>query len=107
MTNSVKDLVEAAKRDLRHSTAASIAALVEAISAVESEGDGWIEIKGMRDIPVGEDHLLLLGGEREGERVIGYWNRLTRGWMVNRVSDSDLVVTHYQPLPAPPTKEAR
>ncbi len=66
----------------------------------------WISVKD--EIPTGEDHLLFCDSH-DGNRawmVVGYWNRLTRCWMVACRQQPGLPVTHWMPLPEPP-KEAK
>jgi len=125
MTNSVKQLVEAAKRcaDLLSSSGSSgfAAYLRKAARAVESEGDGWIEIKEGCEMPAADVELWCWVVPRESFYfdVPGYEHQTTPGiWEPHakvirtfRTREGDVrfncgcgeTVTYYRLLPAPPT----
>ena len=64
----------------------------------------WIKIEPGCEMPLYEDHLLRFQGADEYFFCVGYWNRLTRSWIVNGESHEGLVVTHYCRI-LPPTAE--
>ena len=63
----------------------------------------WISVKD--HLPYGRDHLLLVSSDGIDRMVVGYWNRLTKCWMVDCKQDHDLEVTHWRTLPAGPTEK--
>lgn len=66
----------------------------------------WISVE--ERLPIGRDALLLIdvGAGNPPHQVVGYWNRLTKSWMIGCVREYDLPVTHWQPLPEPPNAAA-
>lgn len=64
----------------------------------------WISVK--QKLPF-EDHILYVNDGRGNppQYMVGYFNRLTKCWMVDCTQQPGLPVTHFQELPAPPTVE--
>ena len=55
-------------------------------------------------LPFGEDHLLYVDGGNgvPGKCIVGYFNRLTKCWMIDCAQQPDIPVTHWMLLPDPP-----
>lgn len=85
--------------------------LESAISAVESEGDGWIKIKDGCEMPAeGADILFNIPwcyGVEKGRYFSGRWISDRTSPYGDQISFDVEEATHWQPLPAPPTKEGR
>ena len=61
----------------------------------------WISVE--ERLPNGEPRLLYVECADGFEYVVGYYNRLTRAYHVNEEVYEGLCVTHWMPLPAPPS----
>lgn len=71
------------------------------------EANRWVPVS--ERLPVGEDHLLHCDAKDDALvpwQVVGYWNRLTKCWMVAHCQERELPVTHFRPLPAAPEVQA-
>ena len=64
--------------------------------------DGWIDCK-KEDAPINEN--VLLCNAKDGWVVAGHRDRKGKYWnqFTDKFNDVDIVVTHWKPLPEPPT----
>lgn len=119
MTNSVRELVEAAKElltkrgssfdivghdHLGHPLNAEGMAAMKtraAIAAVEAEGDGWIEIKEGCEMPVQRKNVLVYTQYWSSCPFVAFW--ANGEWHGERILSRPDSVTHWRPLPPSPT----
>jgi hypothetical protein len=111
MTNSVKELVIQARNladAMNSSKEFLITPFLNALAAVESEGDGWIEVKEGCEMPETSE-TLPLSTIVMGHYDFGGWDMMRyhakKGW---RIVPSGFKATrspiYWRPLPAPPTQ---